>query len=321
MRVHRRGAVGAVLLSLAMVAGACGSGGSSKKSATASTVPKKAALTITSANFSENEMLAEMYAAVLEKDGYPVTRKLKLGAREVIEPALESGQVDFIPEYAGNYLSFLDKTAGSLSVDDTVTKLRGLLAPKGITVLDASDATDADAIAVTKAFADKYKLKTISDLKNVTEQLVLGGPAECATRSTCKLGLDQVYGLKTNFKSLDADGPLTRAALDKGDVNLARVFTADADLKTKNYVVLDDDKHFQQAGNIVPVIRSDKLDDNARTIINKVSAALTTDQLIDLNKSVQVDKEDPKAAAEKFLKDKGLLCPPPLAPDMDEPTG
>lgn len=306
MRYTRKGAVGAVLLVLAMVAGACGSGGSSNKTSSATTTAKKP-ITITSANFSENEMLAEMYAAVLEKNGYTVTRKLKLGAREVIEPALESGQVDFIPEYAGNYLSFLDKTAGSLSVSATVDKLRGLLAPKGITVLDASDATDADAIAVTKAFADKYQLKTISDLKNVTEPLTLGGPAECETRTTCKVGLEQVYGLKVGFKSLDADGPLTRAALDKGDVNIARVFTADADLKTKNYVVLNDDKNFQQAGNIVPVIRSDKLDDNARVIINKVSAALTTDTLIDLNKSVQVDKEDPKAAAEKFLKDKGLI--------------
>src|SRR3954468_22657438 len=169
MRYTRKGAVGAVLLVLAMVAGACGSGGSSKKNnASSATTAAKKPITITPANFSENEMLAEMYAAVLEKNGYPVTRKLKLGAREVIEPALESGQVDFIPEYAGNYLSFLDKNAGSLSASDTVTKLRGLLAPKGITVLDASDATDADAIAVTKAFADKYKLKTISDLKNVT---------------------------------------------------------------------------------------------------------------------------------------------------------
>jgi len=307
MRYTRRGAAGAVLLVLAMVAGACGSGGSSKKTSTDATTVTKKPITITSANFSENEMLAEMYATVLEKNGYTVTRKLKLGAREVIEPALEAGQVDFIPEYAGNYLSFLDKNAGSLTVEDTVTKLRGILAPKGITVLDASKATDADAIAVTKAFADKYKLKTISDLKNVTEQLTLGGPSECETRTTCKVGLEQTYGLKVNFKALDADGPLTRAALDRGDVNIARVFTADADLKTKNYVVLEDDKHYQQAGNIVPVIRSDKLDDNARTIINKVSDALDTDTLIDLNKAVQVDKEDPAAAAQKFLKDKGLI--------------
>ncbi|HEV7886868.1 MAG TPA: ABC transporter substrate-binding protein [Acidimicrobiales bacterium] len=308
MRAFRTWAVGAIVLVLAMVAGACGSGGGSNDTAPTTTTAKvKASITITSANFSENEMLAQMYGAVLAKAGYNVSYKLKLGAREVIEPALESGQVDFIPEYAGNYLSFLDKTAGSLSAQETVRRLQTLLTAKGITVLDPSEATDADAIAVTKDFAAKNSLKTISDLAKVPGTLTLGGPAECETRVTCKVGLEQVYGLKLKFKSLDADGPLTRAALDKGDVQLARVFTADADLKTKGYVVLEDDKHFQQAGNVTPVIRSEKLDTEARVLINKVSAALTTDALIDLNKSVQVDKEDPKAAAEKFLRSKGLL--------------
>jgi osmoprotectant transport system substrate-binding protein len=307
MRFNRGGAVGAIVVVLALVAGACGSGGSSKKNNATATTKAKANITVSSANFPENEMLADMYAAVLKKAGYGVTLKLKLGSREIYEPALESGQIDFIPEYAGNYLSFLDKTVGSLSVEDTVTQLRQKLAPKGITVLDASKATDADAIAVTKDFATKNNLKKISDLKNVTTPMTFGGPPECETRVTCKLGLEQVYGLKVNFRATDADGPLTRAALDNGQVQLARVFTADADLKTKNYVVLEDDKNYQQAGNVVPVIRSDKLDDEARTLINKVSAALTTDALIDLNKSVQVDKEDPQVAAEKFLKDKGLL--------------
>src|SRR3954468_20970411 len=308
MRFNRGGAVGAMVLVMALVAGACGSGGSSKKNnAATATTKAKPNITVSSANFPENEMLADMYAAVLKKAGYGVTLKLKLGSREIYEPALESGQIDFIPEYAGNYLSFLDKTVGSLSVDETVTKLRQTLAPKGITVLDASKATDADAIAVTKDFATKNNLKTISDLKNVTTPMTLGGPPECETRVTCKVGLEQVYGLKIKFRSLDSDGPNTRAALDKGDVQLARVFTADADLKTKGYVVLEDDKHFQQAGNIVPVIRTSKLDDQAKDVINKVSAKLTTDKLIDLNKSVQVDKEDPKAAAEKFLKDNSLI--------------
>lgn len=310
MRATRRGAVGAIVLALAVVAGACGSGDDSSDDdagATTTTGEEKASITVGSANFSENEMLAYMYGAVLEKAGYPVTYKLKLGAREVIEPALENGEIDFIPEYAGNYLSFLDKTAGSMSVEETVAKLRTLLEPKRITVLDASAATDADAIAVTKDFATKNNLKTISDLSKVTSPLTLGGPAECETRITCKVGLEQVYGLTVRFKALDADGPLTRAALDNGDIQLARVFTADADLKTKGYVVLEDDKHFQQAGNITPVIRTDKLDDEARELINSVSEALTTDELIDLNKSVQVDKEDPKAAAEKFLTGEGLL--------------
>ena len=185
--------------------------------------------------------------------------------------------------------------------------MRTLLRAKNITVLDASEATDADAIAVTKDFASKNGLSKLSDLTKVKTPMTLGGPPECATRSTCKPGLEQTYGIKVDFKPLDADGPLTRAALDHGDVQLARVFTADADLKDKGYVVLEDDKHFQQAGNVVPVIRNDKLDDKVKELINKVSAKLTTDKLIDLNKSVQVDKEDPKAAAQKFLTDNSLI--------------
>ena len=311
MRLNRAGAVGAILLVLAFVAGACGKSDSKEKASSGSstTAPAKPKpdIAITSANFSENEMLADMYGAVLENAGYKITYKLKLGAREVIEPALESGQVDFIPEYAGNYLSFLDKNAKSMDVDSTVAALKTLLTPKNITVLDASDATDADAIAVTKDFASKNNLSKLSDLSKVTTPMTLGGPPECETRPTCKPGLEQTYGIKVNFKPLDADGPLTRAALDKGDIQLARVFTADADIKEKGYVVLDDDKHFQQAGNVLPVIRTDKLDDQAKDLINKVSKALTTDKLIDLNKSVQVDKEDPKAAATKFLKDNSLL--------------
>ena len=317
MRATRRGAVGAIVLALAVVAGACGSGddsdtgsGDNSTGTTGSdtTAEAKASITIGSANFSENEMLANMYGAVLADAGYPVTYKLKLGAREVIQPALEDGQIDLIPEYAGNYLSYLDKNAGSYSVEETVTRLKALLTPKNISVLEPSKATDADAIAVTKDFATKNNLKTISDLKKVTTPLTLGGPPECEARVTCLKGLQEVYGLTTlKFKALDADGPLTRAALDNGDVQLARVFTADADLKTKGYVVLEDDKNFQQDGSITPVVRTEKLDDEATELINKVSAALSTDELIDLNKSVQVDKEDPKAAAEAFLKSENLL--------------
>ena len=136
MGSHRAGAAGALLLVLAMVAGACGSSSKSSSSSgsnTSSTVAAqpKQSITIASANFSENVMLADMYAAVLQNAGYPISTKLNLGAREVIEPALENGQIDFIPEYAGNYLSFLDKTAPSLDVDTTVTRLRSSVYSRG----------------------------------------------------------------------------------------------------------------------------------------------------------------------------------------------
>lgn len=124
-----------LLAGLGLVAAACGS---AKPSAAAGKSP----ITIGSANFTESVMVADMYADVLRKAGYSVTTKLNLGSREVLEPALESGQIDLEPEYAGNYLTFIDPKQGSLPVDQTISALRTSLKPKGLTVLDASPAAE-----------------------------------------------------------------------------------------------------------------------------------------------------------------------------------
>jgi osmoprotectant transport system substrate-binding protein len=135
------------------------------KNLTATPTPgTKESLTVGSAGFSENETLADIYIDVLKSAGYSVGSKLNLGNREIVEPALEGGSIDVIPEYVGNYLSFLDKTIGSLPLTDSVSKLQGLLTPKNLTALDASNATDSDALIVTQATATKYHLVSISDL-------------------------------------------------------------------------------------------------------------------------------------------------------------
>jgi osmoprotectant transport system substrate-binding protein len=313
MRI-RAGAVGATLLAVAIVATACGSGGSSKsKAVTASTAgapttQATTSLTIGSANFAESVVLANIYAGALRKVGVNVTVKANLGAREIIEPALESGQIDMIPEYVGNYLAFLDPTVtGGLTLDQTVAKLKTLAAAKGLTVTDPSPATDADAIAVTQATATKSNLAKISDLSPVAGQMVFGGPPECATRITCLLGLQQIYGLHfKSFKALDAGGPLTKSALANGDIQVARLFSSDEAIQIKHFTILDDDKHFQLAGNIIPVVRTPKGTANVTDVLNKVSAALTTDELQTLNKAVDIDHTDPVDAAKQFLTQKGL---------------
>ncbi len=125
----------------------------------------KGSLTVGSFGFSESVVLADIYGGILKNAGYSVTLKTNLGAREIVQPALQSGQLDMIPEYAGNALAFLDpKVMGGLTLDQTVQQLSSALAPKGLTLLDPSNATDSDAIAVTKATADKYHLTKISDL-------------------------------------------------------------------------------------------------------------------------------------------------------------
>jgi osmoprotectant transport system substrate-binding protein len=299
MRLHRVGAVGASLAALVLWTGACGSGGGASSSST---------ITIGSANFAENVMLAHLYEGVLKKAGYKVTVKENIGAREVLAPALQSGSIDLTPEYAGNLLGFVDKTTpGGLPIDQTVAKLKTVLAPLKLTVLDASPATDGDVIVVNQQTASKYNLTKISDLVSPGSNLVMGGPSECVTRVTCLKGLQDIYGIHfKDFKALDAGGPLTVAALSNNDVQVARMFSADSTIKAKGFVVLTDDKNFQQAGNVIPEIRLDKVSSKLSTALNKLSSTLTTDDLIALDDQVQTAKKDPTAVATAYLTSKGL---------------
>jgi osmoprotectant transport system substrate-binding protein len=301
MRLHRKGVAGAMLAAVALVVTACGSGGGAKTS--------NESVTIASFNFGESEIMANMYADVLKKVGVNVTMKDKLGSREVVEPALQSGQVDLVPEYVGTVLEFLNKNAGEASSDlnATVTKLRDRFKALNITVLDPSPAADQNAFAVSKATADKDHLTKTSDAAPFASQWTLGGPPECPTRPFCQPGLSKTYGLSfKSFKSLDAGGPLTETAIANGQVDMGLVFSSDGGVEAKGLVVLQDDKHLQTVDNIAPVIRNDKANAAVTAALNKVSAALTTDQLVALNKMVDVDKADPSAVALTWLKSKGL---------------
>jgi osmoprotectant transport system substrate-binding protein len=304
MHVMRRGALAVAAMALLATA-ACGSDNSTKTKA-----GSQGSVTIGSFGFSESVLLADIYAGALRKAGFDVKVKANLGTREIVEPALEKGEIDVVPEYVGNALAILfpdaPKPGDDLGV--TTTKLRDLMKAKNLTVLTPSAATDGDAIAVTKPTATKNNLAKISDLAPVAAKLVLGGPPECETRITCKLGLEQIYGLHfKSFKSLDAGGPLTKTALDGGQVDVARLFTADPDIKDKGYVVLDDDRHIQPAGNVVPVARTAKATAALRDALNEVSAKLTTDDLLAMNKRIGgAAKEDPTAVATSWLEGHGF---------------
>lgn len=308
MRKDRRGVVGAIVALLLLVtAAACGDSGDD--TASTDTSEAKGSVTIGSFNFSESVLLANLYAKVLGDAGYDTTVRANLGAREIVFPALEKGEIDVIPEYLGNALAYVDKNATEPgNVDSAKTRLTEAVKSRGLAVLEPSDATDGDILAVTKATADEHSLKKISDLAPVAAQLTLGGPPECPTRITCGLGLEQVYGLSfKGFKALDTGGPITRGALEKGDVDVARLFSADAAIEEMNFVILEDDKFIQPAGNVVPVIRTEKVDDEITEILNKLSSTLTTDELIAMNKKIDVDKQDPDKVAEEYLVDKGLI--------------
>jgi osmoprotectant transport system substrate-binding protein len=310
VRKHRAGVIGAIAVAMAFVAAACG-GGSSSSTTSGTKAPTKGQITVASAGFSENVILANVYGKALQGVGYQVVFRTNLGTRQVIQPALLNGQIDSYPTYAASELEFANNNAGQASSDvqATVQHLRDIYAPKGITVLNAAPAIDTNAFAVTKATADKYNLKTISDLKPVAKQLVIAVPPECGTNKYCGIGLQNVYGLPlSSFKDVKAIevGPVANAALQRGDVQVAEVLSSDGALQANGFVVLEDDKHLQNADNVVPVIRTDKVNNEIRDLWNSVSAKLTTDELIGMNKRLQVDRIDPDVIASDWLRKEGF---------------
>ena len=296
-----------VAFGLAIVAAACGSDKKEGSGATTTAPKLSGSITIGSANFNEQELVAEMVSQVLESRGVDVTRRFKLGAREVVAPALEKGDINAYVEYVGSYLTFLGGTPTN-DLQSTVKDLRSTLEPKGLTALEPSPADDKNAFVVTKETADKYKLTKISDLAAVTDKLTLGGPPECPSRPFCLKGLQGTYGLNNlDFKALDAGGPLTVAALTNGDIDIALLFSSDGTIAKNGWVELQDDKKLQPVDNLIVVGQKAKLTDDYAKVLNDTLAQLTTPDLQQLNVKLNVDKEEPAAVAKAWLQSKGLL--------------
>jgi osmoprotectant transport system substrate-binding protein len=297
----------AVAACLALLLAACGGGDDALDQGTQPN--EQSSVTVGSTNFSEQLILAQMYAAVLEKAGVDVTVRPNLGAREVVFPALEKGEIDLLPEYNGSALSFLNPDATQTTSEEVNTALTPLLDAKGLVALQQSPAEDKDGFAVTKETADKHGLAKISDLKGKAGQLVIGGPPELETRPSGIPGLKKVYGIEDfkEFKALDAGGPLTTSALNKGDIDVGRVFTTQGAIAENGWVVLEEDKPLEPAQNIVPVGRKDAMTDQVTQALNALSAKITTEELTNLNKLVDVDKQDPEKVASDWLTQQGLL--------------
>jgi osmoprotectant transport system substrate-binding protein len=300
----------AALVAIAVVATACGGGAAPGTSGAA-----KPDVIVGSTNFYEQVTLGELYAQVLENNGYKVTRKFNLGNREIVYPAIKSGQIDIVAEYLATLLAFVDKDGKiakpTTDKKETATGLQKALDADQLTVLDAGDATDQNGFVVTKDTASSKSLKKISDLAPYAKDMVLGGPAECPTRPFCALGLKSVYGLTfKDFKPLDVGGPLTVAALEGKQIDVGLILTSDPSIVAKGFVLLEDDKHLQLADNLAPVVRNallQKDDGTLKRLLNSISAKLSQAELNDLNKQVAVDKKDSKDVAAAWLKKQGLI--------------
>lgn len=259
--------------------------------------------------FAENQIVAEMYAQVLEDAGYHVERQLDLRSREISQYALESGRIDVKPEYLSSLLLFLDPNAeASGDPTDVAGQIRVLLAPKGITVLRPSPAADTNQFVVNAQTAARYDLSTMTSLAPVAHELTFGAPPECVQRAFCLPGLHEVYGIVfDDFQPLDVGGPKTVEALLNDDVQVGLLFSTDPRISQNGFVPLADDRHLQDAENITPVIRSDKLDDEVTALLDAVSARLSNEAVTELVGQVVIQREDVDAVAERSLISNGLL--------------
>ena len=292
-----RSAYLAVSIALTVAIAACGS--------TSTPAAAKGNITIGGFAFSEGSVLAELYGQALQHDGYTVTFKLNLGSREVVAPAIKSGQIDMYVGYAATDLEFYNSGAGEASGDPiaTTAKLNTHLQPLQLVALTPSNTVDQNAFAVTKATATQYSLTKLSDLAPVASQFVLGAGPECKTRPFCLPGLQNTYGLHfKDFKTLDTDGPLTRAAFKNGSIQVGLVFSSDADLNQLGLVVLQDDKHLEAADNVVPILRQAVATDEVKTVLNSISSKLTTKDLVQMNAQVELLHQDADAVTLAWLQ-------------------
>lgn len=266
-----------------------------------------ATITVGSANFSENVLLAEIYAQALEAKGLPVEKKLNIGSREVYIPALQDGSIDLLPEYTGNLLLHFKPDATETESDAVYQSLKDAL-PKDLAALDMSEAVDEDALVVRAETARKYNLKSIEDLKPVASELVVGGSPEFRERKAGLKGLEEVYGLKfKEYKTLDVAGPLTVEALKGGDVDISQLFTTQSAIPDNNFVVLEDPEHIHIAQNIVPLIRESKASDKVKAVLNEISAKLDTELVTEFVRRIDVDKENADTVAKEFLTENDLV--------------
>ncbi|MGW1882629.1 ABC transporter substrate-binding protein [Streptomyces sp. NPDC001970] len=317
-RLGHRARVAPTLVVGALIAlGGCTTGPSLENRAEVTGSPGDSRhLTIGSAGFTESELLAQMYSLLLERAGYR-TRIISVTNREIYEPALESGQIDVVPEYAATFADWLNAkvngpgapTVGSPDVGTTMTALRSLAAPRGLTVLDPGRAVDQNAFAVSKAFAERHHLKTLSDLGRSKQPVRLAAGDECVRRPYCAPGLKETYGI--DITGIDPKGVGTtqaKQAVQSGQDQMVLTTTTDATLDDFGLVLLADDKHLQNADYVVPVVNRRRAGSASVTKeLDKLNSVLTTADLARLNEQVDSRRRLPEDVARQYLESKGLL--------------
>ena len=310
----------AAVLGLTLVLAACGGGEDAFEADTGSgggTSGSGETITVGGASFTESLIMMEMYKALLEDAGNDVELQ-PVDNRELYAPELESGNIDVVPEYAATLAEFLNRAengpdaepVASADVEATVEALRTLAEDKGLEVLEPAEAANQNAFFVTKEYAAEHDLTTLSDLGEANLPVVLAGTQECPERPKCEIGLRETYGIDiTEDLPLGFGSVQNKQAVVQGQAQLGLSGTTDGTLDGLGLVVLEDDKQLQNADNLVPVVNAagPAGSDEVAEVLNSLSEVLTTDDLAELNRRVDQDREQAADVARSYLQDKGLL--------------
>ncbi|QRP45554.1 ABC transporter substrate-binding protein [Amycolatopsis sp. FDAARGOS 1241] len=285
---------------------ACGGGGGSTQPAAQS--KGGAPIVVASFNFTDSQILAEIYAGALEAKGYAVTRKLNLGSRELIYPSLKSGELQFLPEYQGAAITTgFGKDAVKTAAGEH-EQLAQLFAPSGISLLNYAPAENKNTYLMKADLAKANGITSISDLKKLPK-VVMAGPPECESRLPCFRGFTDVYKLtNATFQTVQEAGPRVQQ-LNSGAATVIPVDSVSPLVGDPQYVALKDDLQIVPTENVVPAVTKKVLDERGADFanaVNAVSAKLTTEGMRELNKRVDSDGEPAADVAKDWLSQQGL---------------
>ncbi|HRN28584.1 MAG TPA: ABC transporter substrate-binding protein [Terrimesophilobacter sp.] len=295
--------LGALALAAAIVVSGCGT---TDPLAPPSEPSADSSIVVGSQAYYSNDIIAELYAQVLEDAGYTVERRFQIGQRDAYIPALESGEVNVFPEYTGNLLQYFNPDATSTDAASVYSELTDAL-PDSLVALDYADAEDRDSYNVTQEFSDQYGVTSLADLASVPVTITVGGNPELAERPYGPKGLLEFYGVEVEFVAIgDSAGPLTKAAITDGTITMGDLYSADPDIAASGFVTLDDPQGMFLAQNVVPIVSADLANELA-SLLGAVSAQLTTDELVGLNLRSTAEQLSPSVIAKDWLTEKGLL--------------
>lgn len=304
----RRAVVVAGIGAAALALAACGGGGADPL-AESSGSPSAAGggkVVVGSADFTESQILGELYAQAMKAKGVDASTKPGIGSREVYIKALQDNSISVVPEYTGNLLLYFDPQATATTEAEIAAALPTAIG-SDLKILEPSKAQDQDVYVVTKQTSEEQGITSLEDLKKISSTSILGGPAELQDRAYGPPGLEKIYG--ATFKQFKpyASPAVKVKDLNDNKIQVASFFTTEAAIPDNGYVKLEDPQSMILPQNVVPLVRADVASNTAAVdAVNAVQQALTTEELTALNKSVDADNQDPDQVAAEWLKAKGL---------------